>query len=330
MKTPSFAPSEVGVADQLDSSVERAFSFDRFELLPRQRLLLEAGKPVRIGSRAFDILLILLERFGERISKAELLARVWPGTHVVEGNLKCQVAALRRVLRDGQDGGRFIDTSQGQGYSFVAPVAVTDESRRLALPVSATAHLHNLPQQLTSLVGRTEVIGRLAGQLEKQRLLTIVGPGGIGKTSVALAVAERLVGAYEGGVWVVDLARITDPNLVRSAVAGAVGIEAGPEFTTSNLLAALRRKRMLFVLDNCAHVIDAAAALVSAILKGAPHVQILATSREPLHTEGEHLCRLGPLETPPLSPRLGAAEALRFRPSSCLSSKPPRTWMDSS
>ena len=312
MKTPSLTPNEVGAAGQLVSSIERAFSLDQFELLPRQRLLLKGGKPVRIGGRAFDILLILLERAGERVSKAELLARVWPDTHVVEGNLKCQVAALRRALRDGQGGRRFVDTSQGQGYSFVAPVTATDESERQALPVSAAAQLHNLPQRLTPLLGRTEIIGRLAGQLEKQRLLTIVGPGGIGKTSVAIAVAERLIGAYEDGVWLVDLARNMDPTLVRSAVAGAVGMEAGPEITASNLVAALRSRRMLLVIDNCAHVVDAAATLALAILKGAPHVHILATSREPLRIEGEHLCRLGPLETPPPSPRLGAAEALRF------------------
>src|SRR5689334_5695617 len=124
------------MAEQRAPAVEPAISFDRFQILPRRRLLLEAGRPVRIGSRAFDILLALLEHPGERIGKAELLFRVWPDTHVVEGNLKFQVAALRRVLRDGQDGKRFIETSQGQGYRFAAPVAVTaDGGERPASPV---------------------------------------------------------------------------------------------------------------------------------------------------------------------------------------------------
>jgi predicted ATPase/DNA-binding winged helix-turn-helix (wHTH) protein len=310
----SLTSVEVEVAEQVTSPVDRVLSFDQFQILPGQRLLLEAGRSVRIGSRAFDLLVTLLERPGERVTKAELLARVWPDTHVGEGNLKFQVAALRRALRDGKDGRRFIDTSQGQGYSFVTPIHVTDRSERSALPVpvSVAAPRHNLPQQLPPLFGRTEAIARLMEPPKSRQLVTIVGAGGIGKTSVALAVAERLVGSYEDGVWVVDFARITDPNQVRSVVAGAVGIEIGPELTPPNLVAALRNKRMLLVLDNCAHVVDAAAALVSAVLECGSRLHILATSREPLRTRGEHLFRLAPLDVPPPTPRLAAAEALRF------------------
>ena len=299
------------MAERHPAAVEPALAFDRFRVLPRRRLLLEGDRPVRMGSRAFDILLALLERPGERIGKAELLAGAWPGTHVVEGNLKFQVAALRRVLRDGQDGRRFIEANKGQGYCFVAPVAVTEESGRSAPPVEVARH-HNLPEQLTPLVGRGDVVTKLADQLTTHRLLTVVGPGGIGKTSVALAVAERTIGACEDGVWAVDLARIADPDLVRGAVAGAVGLEVGPGLTTQALVAALRGRRMLLVLDNCVHLVDAVAALVSAILRGAPEIRILATSREPLRCEGEHLCRLGPLEAPPPAERIGAAEALRY------------------
>ncbi|MBV8456911.1 MAG: helix-turn-helix transcriptional regulator, partial [Acetobacteraceae bacterium] len=293
------------------SSVEPALSFDRFQILPRQRLLLEEGRPVRLGSRAFDILLALAERPGERIGKNELLALIWPDTHVVEGNLKVQMVALRRVLRDGQDGRRFIDTSPGQGYCFVAPVSVTEGRGESAAPV-ADMQRHNLPEQLTPLIGRDVVVAKLVEQLKRHRLLTIVGPGGIGKTSVALAVAERTVDAYEDGVWAIDLSFITDPGLVLGAVAEAVGVKVSPALTTQNLVATLRGRRMMLVLDNCAHVVGAAATLVSAILRGAPHIRILASSREPLRTEGEHLCQLGPLETPPPSHSIGAAEALRY------------------
>ena len=146
--------------------VEPAFSFDRFQILPRQRLLLEEGKPVRLGSRAFDILLALLERAGERIGKNELLARIWPDTHVVEGNLKVQMVALRQVLSDGQDGRRFIDTSPGQGYCFVAPVTVTKETEQPAPPVVDAQH-HNLPEQLTPLIGRDGVVAKLIAQFNK-------------------------------------------------------------------------------------------------------------------------------------------------------------------
>ena len=150
--------------------VEPAFSFDRFQILPRQRLLLEAGKPVRLGSRAFDILLALVERAGERIGKNELLARIWPDTHVVEGNLKVQMVALRRVLRDGQHGRQFIDTSPGQGYCFVAPVTVRKEAEQPAPPVVDAQH-HNLPEQLTPLIGRDGVVAKLIEQLRRRRLL---------------------------------------------------------------------------------------------------------------------------------------------------------------
>ncbi len=140
----------------------------------------------------------------------------------------------------------------------------------------------------------------------------MVGPGGIGKTSVAVAVAERLIGAYEDGVWLIDLAPVADPTLVRSAVAAAVGVEVNPEAPLISLVAAFRDKRMLLVLNGCAHVIDAVATLVVAILRSAPSLHMLATSREPLRVEGEHVHRLGPLECPPASAQPNAAAALRF------------------
>jgi predicted ATPase/DNA-binding winged helix-turn-helix (wHTH) protein len=291
--------------------VEPFFGFDRFQVHPRGRLLLESGTPVRVGSRAFDILLALVERPGERIGKSELLKRVWPDTHVVEGNLKYQVAALRRVLRDGQDGRRFIETSQGQGYCFVGHVVALEDSQQPAPPVGL-ARQHNLPEQPMPLVGRDAVVAKLLDRLSAYRLLTISGPSGIGKTSVALAMAEKVIGAYKDGVWVVDFAQLSDPGLVCSAVAGVVGIDLGPGPTAPRLAAALRGLEMLLVLDNCMHVVDAAAALVAAILRAAPRVRILATSREPLRTEGERIFRLGPLETPPPSQQIGAAEALRY------------------
>ena len=172
--------------------LERAISFGPFRLLPDRRLLLDGDKPVRLGSRALDVLIALVEHPGEVVGKDELMARVWPDTFVEEGNLKFQVGALRRTLGGGN---RYLVNIPGRGYCFVASVALADGPRQSPLQAAATEHAHNLPAQLTRLVGRADIVSRLAGLLPRQRFLTIVGPGGIGKTSVALAVAEALIPA---------------------------------------------------------------------------------------------------------------------------------------
>jgi DNA-binding winged helix-turn-helix (wHTH) protein len=178
---------------------EHAISFGPFRLLAAERLVLEGDKPVRIGSRAFDILAALVERAGEVVSKEELIARAWPQTFVEESNLKIQISALRRALGDGQSGRRYILTVPGRGYNFVAPVILAQAwASQPAKVLSPPAH--NLPVALTRMIGRDETVSALLSRLSDQRLVTIVGPGGIGKTTVALAVAERVITSYEDGV----------------------------------------------------------------------------------------------------------------------------------
>ncbi len=291
---------------------ERAISFGPFRLVPTQRLLLEDDNPVRVGSRALDILTALVERPGELVGKHELMARVWRGTFVEEGNLKFQVGALRRALGDGRGGRRYIATSAGQGYRFVAPVSVAQAPAAAPLPAAPTRQNHNLPQQLTRLIGRADAVSRIVARLQRHRLLSIVGPGGIGKTSVALAAAEASVNTYEHGVWFVDLAPLADARLVPSAVAQVLGFDIRSDDPVPGLVGALRDRRLVLVLDNCEHVIEAAATLAAAILRGAADVHILATSREPLRAEGEYVQRLPPLSSGFSSDHLGAAEALAF------------------
>jgi predicted ATPase/DNA-binding winged helix-turn-helix (wHTH) protein len=293
-------------------SGEREISFGPFSLLPGRRLLLEGDKPVRLGSRALDILIALVDRPGELVGKAELIGRVWRGTFVEEGNLKFQVGALRRALGDGRGGRRYIATSAGQGYRFVAPVGVAPAPAAASLPAAPTRQNHNLPQQLTRLIGRADAVSRIVARLQRHRLLSIVGPGGIGKTSVAIAVAEASVNTYEHGVWLVDLAPLADARLVPSAVAQVLGIDIRSDDPVPGLVGALRDRRLVLVLDNCEHVIEAAATLAAAILRGTADVHILATSREPLRAEGEHVHRLAPLSSGFSSDHLGAAEALAF------------------
>nr|HYT93385.1 winged helix-turn-helix domain-containing protein [Gemmataceae bacterium] len=291
---------------------ERAISFGSFRLLPSQRLLLEGDQPVRLGSRALDILAVLAESAGRVVPKEELIARVWPEVLVEESNLKIQVSALRRALGDGQGGNRYIVTVPGRGYEFVAPVGLTAESAAMPAPAVPQPGTHNLPLAMTRMIGREEVVAALVSRLSRQRLVTIVGPGGIGKTTVALAIAERMIADYEHGVWLIDLAPVGDPRLVPSAVATVLCVEIRTENPLPGLIAALRDRRMLLLLDNCEHVIDAAASLAAAVLTGVPGVNILATSREPLGVAGEREHRLGPLSSPASSAGLRAAEAAAF------------------
>ena len=291
---------------------EHAISFGPYRLLAAQRLLLEGDQPVRLGSRAFDILEALVERAGEVVGKEQLIARAWPKTYVEEANLKIQVSALRRALGDGQDGNRYVITVPGRGYNFVAPVRREEPSRAPLPPTVASAAMHNLPFAVTRMIGREEAVAALVSRLSRQRLVTIVGPGGIGKTTVALAVAERVIASYEHGVWLVDLAPLGDPRLVPSAVATVLGLEIRTEDPLPALVAALRDNRMLLLLDNCEHLIEAVAGLAAALLGGASGVSILATSREPLGVAGEREYRLAPLGSPQASSGLTAAEAAAF------------------
>src|ERR1700722_20490150 len=145
---PAQSDSNRQLARRVRSS-EVVFSFGSFRLLPARRLLLFGDEPVRLGSRALDILIVLVERPGELVGKHELMARVWRGTFVEEGNLQVQVGALRRALGDGRGGRRYIATSAGQGYRFVAPVSVAQAPPAAPLPAAPTRRHHNLPQQLT-------------------------------------------------------------------------------------------------------------------------------------------------------------------------------------
>jgi predicted ATPase/DNA-binding winged helix-turn-helix (wHTH) protein len=290
----------------------RVISFGPYRLIAAQRLLLEGEKPVRLGGRTFDILAALVERAGAVVGKEELIARVWPTTFVEEANLKIQISALRRALGDGQGNNRYVATVVGRGYNFVAPIREGEPSPASPPPMIGPAPPHNLPFATTRMIGREEVVTAIVTQLSHQRLVTVVGPGGIGKTTVGLAVAERMIGAYEHGVRLVDLAPLSDPGLVPSAVATVLGLEIRTEDPLPGLVAALRDTRVLLLLDNCEHVIDAAATLAAAVLSGTSGITILATSREPLGVQGERVRRLGPLDSPEPSHGLTAKEAAAF------------------
>ena len=189
-----------------DPTRPRQFAFGPFRLFPAQQLLLEGESPVRLGSRARDLLIALIEQAGQVVTREALSARVWPNIVVEEGALRVHVAALRKALRDGQEGRRYIANVPGRGYSFVGKVVATDEPN----PTADAAPEPVPPLSMARLFGRAEVVETLSTRLPQQRLITITGPGGIGKTSVALAVADRMHPRLPDGVCIVDFAPLAD------------------------------------------------------------------------------------------------------------------------
>jgi predicted ATPase/DNA-binding winged helix-turn-helix (wHTH) protein len=296
----------------MDPIDNHEISFGPFRLLPLRRLLLEGEKPVRIGARARDILVALIEKPGQIVSKEELIARVWPTTFVDEGNLKVHVGALRKALGNGISGSQFVTTVHGRGYSFIAPISVSQIDSRSPLSDHDVDRLTKIPAPLQRMVGRSEAVAGISTNLVERRFVTIAGGGGIGKTTVALAVADLLRNKYCDGVQFIDLAPVTDPALVPGALAAALALGLHTENLLPGLTHFLREKRTLLVLDSCEHVIEAAAVLAETLFIGAPDVHILATSREPLGAEGERVYRLAPLGLPPTSNALTSVEALKF------------------
>jgi predicted ATPase/DNA-binding winged helix-turn-helix (wHTH) protein len=287
------------------------FAFGPFRLLPAQRVLMRADEAVTLGSRAREILLLLVERAGKLVKKSELRERVWPDTIVEEGTLRVHIAALRRALGDSSCGSRYVENVTGHGYRFVAPVSRFEGGQPPALETALPAGpIHNLPASLLRVIGREHTIATLTRRLQERRFMTLVGPGGIGKTTVAVSTANVLFPSYPHGACFVDLGSVSDPAAITATLAAALGLPISVG-DTCGIVASLKHRKMLIVLDNCEHLIDRAAALAEQLL-GAGGVHILATSREPLRAKGEWVLRLGPLELPPPSAAVTAAAALAF------------------
>lgn len=296
-----------------DNIEDPGISFGSFRLFPKARLLERDGAALHIGGRALDILLALVDRPGEVVSRAELISRVWPDVTVDEANLRVHVAALRKVLGDGREGARYIANVAGRGYCFVAPLSHS-AAKRLSPPTEAGVanRLQKLPARSARMVGRDDVVGAVSAQLMTSRFVSIVGSGGIGKTTVAISVAHALFDRFGGAVYFVDLDALIDPQLVPTAVASALGLMVQSRDPLPNLLTYLGDNKILLVLDNCEHVIDVAASLAERLVSEAPQAHVLATSREALRAEGEHVQLLYALDCPPEGSGITSAEALGY------------------
>jgi predicted ATPase/DNA-binding winged helix-turn-helix (wHTH) protein len=284
--------------------------FGPFCLNPAERLLTKDGARVDLRGRAYDLLLALLSRPNELISKGDLLRQVWPGLAVEEGSLRFHMTNLRKALGDGNNGSRYIVNSSGRGYTLVAQVSRSTGQKPRAANAPAFQHA-NLPIRLP-MIDREVEIEEIPARLRTTRFVTIVGAGGIGKTTLAIAVGHQLMESFNGAVVFVDFSMVSDPALVGTIVASLFGLSVQSENATPSIIAYLRDKRILLILDTCEHLVEPVAALASSIFATASNVHILATSREALQAEGENVYRLDALAYPPEGTGLTAEAARTF------------------
>jgi predicted ATPase/DNA-binding winged helix-turn-helix (wHTH) protein len=309
--------TEAGVAkvsgpmvDPPRTHTDDAFLFGPFRLSAAARRLDRSGVRVQLGDRALDTLIVLLNHAGEVVDKRDLVDQVWPNVHVEESSLRHNIAVVRGALGDSDLSPHYVQNVWGRGYCFTAPVVRESSFDKPAQARPTPRSIDGLPSRLTRMVGREETTADLVAQVLRQRFVSIVGPGGMGKTTLAVAVgcdaAESL-----GAVCFVDLGPLSDPALLPLSLANALGLTVESDALIS-LIAFLRERRILLILDGCEHVIEAAATIADQIMRSAPQVHILATSREPIRVEGEHVHRLSPLGYPDEDSGLTAEHALTF------------------
>jgi predicted ATPase len=230
------------------------------------------------------------------------MSRVWPGTVVEEHNLQFQISTLRKALGKNRD---FIKTISGRGYRFVADITIpaapeeapSNAGAAPAAPCRDLPPATNLPAPTSDLIGREAHLSEVAGLVAAHRLVTLVGVGGIGKTRLSIELGRHLLPEFPDGVWLAELGPLSDPELVLPTIATVLGLGGGPA-SPERLAAALASKHLLLILDNCEHVIDAAARAAEAFLRANVLLQVIATSREPLRAEGECVYPVPSLDVP--------------------------------
>jgi predicted ATPase/DNA-binding winged helix-turn-helix (wHTH) protein len=289
------------------------YRFGRAELRPDERVLLIDGNPVALGARAFDLMLALVERRERVVTKHELLEVVWPGLVVEEQNLYVHINAIRKLV-----GPHAIATIPGRGYRFAATIEAVAEptvsQQPTPAPVATAEPLKtSLPRNLTPLVGRDADVHELVAQMLRHPLVTVVGLGGMGKSSLAREVLREVAPRFAWGVCWVELGTLAADSsadeTVPTAIAVGLGLRPSRHDSLATLVEAVTPLEVLIALDNAEHVQPAVARVVEAVLQFAPRVRFLVTSQIPLNAKGEQLCRLGPLSWP--SERVTAAEAIR-------------------
>jgi predicted ATPase/DNA-binding winged helix-turn-helix (wHTH) protein len=277
--------------------VQRMLRFGPFELSIGERTLRRDGRVLPLGVRALDILTYLADRPGEVIAKQELMDQVWPDVTVEEGSLRVHVSAIRKALGDGQFGNRYIANIKGRGYSFVGTVVPL--ASRTARSNDGSRQQGRLPARPPMMIDCESVISEVKDKLRDGRFVTLLGPGGIGKTTIASAVGRAVVKEFGGEAYFVDLEGLTDPRHVEAAVATSLGLVLKSKDAGLTLVDLVRSRKLLLILDNCEHLIEAVALLAERLSQETAEVHLLATSRELLKV-GHELCyRIRALESPP-------------------------------
>jgi len=292
---------------ELHSAKLGPLRFGPVEFRPAERQLLVSGQAVALGARAFDLLLALVQLRGRLVTKNELLDIVWPGAVVEENNLQTQISTLRKVL-----GPKAIETIPGHGYRFAmaldgdgAPPA--DDPPPTSAAIASFTTLTNLAPVGEALFGRGEDLDAVSALVDEHRLITLLGTGGVGKSSLARALGRRHAGRYKDGIWWVDLASVARAEDIALAMANAANLPLGEGAPVPALLNALVPRQTLLLLDNCESWVDELAPLIQAALAGAPRLRFVATSQVPLKVSDEHLYRLDALAVPPPSAALTEA-----------------------
>src|ERR1700738_1997457 len=285
------------------SETPAAIDFRRFRVLPHRRELLPEGRRVELGGRAFDVLMALIEASGAVVDKNTLMNRVWPDRIVEDNSLQAQISALRKAFAADRD---LIRTIAGRGYQFTGEIrmisANPDAKATAGMPQPTSTPSRpptNLPKPVSELIGRDVELDEILDLSTSHRLVTLVGPGGIGKTRLGSEAVRRLLPRFVDGAWVAELAPLSDPELVSVTVATTLGLDlAGGSVSPERVANALGSKQLMLVLDNCEHVVDAAAEMAEALLRANPGTRVIATSREPLRAEGEWVYPVPPLAVP--------------------------------
>jgi predicted ATPase/DNA-binding winged helix-turn-helix (wHTH) protein len=285
----------------------KVLSFGPFELSIGNRLLTNGAKVVPLGARAMELLVVLVEQANKVVGRTTLIERVWPRREAEQVSLRVHISALRKALDQSDPGRRYIANVPGRGYSFVVPVT------SLSSPTSGNPSSRSrLPARLLRMLGRGDALAAIRMKLNEQKFVTIVGPGGIGKTTVAVAVANEMSATFNGQIYFVDLSALGRASLVAPAVAAALGVSVQTNNVVPALIDRLQERPTLVILDCCEHLIDGASAVAEELICRVPTLHLLATSREAMRVEGEHVYELCALPCPPDDSSSSAHDVLQY------------------